>query len=104
MSRFLDNCRLIEPTGVQLFLFLGCSQENETAPVGAVGKVKTPPPLRNFQAQWESLAFGLFHEASFSIALLPTDTAIEPEKETCGGIGGGRHSSSGDSQAYGTPG
>jgi hypothetical protein len=43
-----------------------------------VGKVKTPPPLRNFQAQWESLAFGLFHEASFSIALLPTDTAIEP--------------------------
>jgi hypothetical protein len=45
-----------------------------------VGKVKTPPPLRNFQAQWESLAFGLFHEASFSIALLPTDTAIEPEE------------------------
>jgi hypothetical protein len=45
-----------------------------------VGKVKTPPPLRNFQAQWESLAFGLFHEASFSIALLPTDTAIEPSK------------------------
>jgi hypothetical protein len=44
-----------------------------------VGKVKTPPPLRNFQAQWESLAFGLFHEASFSIALLPTDTAIEPQ-------------------------
>src|ERR1017187_2302212 len=82
MSRFLDNCRLIEPTGVQLFLFLGCSQENETAPVGAVGKVKTPPPLRNFQAQWESLAFGLFHEASFSIALLPTDTAIEPQNQS----------------------
>jgi hypothetical protein len=52
-----------------------------------VGKVKTPPPLRNFQAQWESLAFGLFHEASFSIALLPTDTAIEPFIQTYQDLG-----------------
>jgi hypothetical protein len=78
MSLFFDNCRLIEPAGVQLFLFLGCNPKNETAAVGAVEKVGIPPSLRDFQAPWESLAFGLFHEASFSIALLPTDTAIEP--------------------------
>jgi hypothetical protein len=35
--------------------------------------------LRDFQAPWESPAFGLFLEAAFSIALLPTNSAIEPD-------------------------
>jgi hypothetical protein len=34
--------------------------------------------LRDFQAKWESPVCGLFHEAAFSTALLPTNTAIEP--------------------------
>jgi hypothetical protein len=34
--------------------------------------------LADFQAQWESPALGLFHEVPFSIARLPTDSAIEP--------------------------
>jgi hypothetical protein len=34
--------------------------------------------LRDFQAPWESPAFGLSLEAAFSIALLPTNSAIEP--------------------------
>jgi len=40
--------------------------------------VGIPPPLRDFQAEWESPAFGLFHAASFSTALLPIDSATEP--------------------------
>jgi len=31
-----------------------------------------------YQAQWESPLFGLFHAAAFSIAYLPTNSAIEP--------------------------
>ena len=46
-----------------------------------MGKVEIPPPLRDFQAQWESPALGLFHGAAFSTALLPTNCAIEPEIE-----------------------
>jgi integrase/recombinase XerD len=46
-----------------------------------VGKVEIPPLLRDFQAEWESPAFGLFPGAAFSIALLPTNSAIEPEKD-----------------------
>jgi len=42
--------------------------------------VGIPPPLRDFQAEWESPAFGLFHAASFSTALLPIDSATEPLK------------------------
>jgi SAM-dependent methyltransferase len=44
-----------------------------------VGKVKIPPPFRDFQAQGESPAFGLFHGAAFSTALLPTNSAKEPD-------------------------
>ena len=46
--------------------------------VGAVGKVKIQPLLRDFQAEAETAAFGLFHEAAFSTALLPTNSAKEP--------------------------
>jgi hypothetical protein len=46
--------------------------------VGAVGKVKIPPPLRDFQAEGESPAFGLFQGAAFSTAHLPTNSAKEP--------------------------
>jgi hypothetical protein len=35
--------------------------------------------LADFQAQWESPALGLFHEVSFSMARLPTNSAIEPQ-------------------------
>jgi hypothetical protein len=41
-------------------------------------KCEIPPLLQDFQAQWESPLFGLFHAAPFSIAHLPTNSAIEP--------------------------
>jgi hypothetical protein len=43
------------------------------APFGAVGKVKIPLPLRDFQVEWESSAFGLFHGTAFSTALVPIE-------------------------------
>jgi hypothetical protein len=49
------------------------SSKKFTAVAGAVGKVKTPLWLRDFQVQWESPAFGLFHGTAFSTALVPTD-------------------------------
>src|SRR5271157_1469463 len=53
----------------------------ESYPVvaGAVGKVEIPPLSRDFQAEEESPALGLFHGAAFSTALLPTNSAKEPE-------------------------
>ena len=41
-------------------------------------KVEIPLRLRDFQVQWESPAFGLFHGAAFSTALLPINCAIDP--------------------------
>jgi len=38
--------------------------------VGALEKVGIPPQLRDFQAEWESPAVGLFRGAAFSTALL----------------------------------
>ena len=38
------------------------------------------PLLRDFQAEGESPALGLFHAAAFSTALLPTNSAKEPSK------------------------
>jgi hypothetical protein len=61
--------------------FWGEIRKNEIAAVGAVEKLGIPPSLRDFRAQWESPAFGLFHEAGFSTALLPTNTAIEPQEQ-----------------------
>ena len=52
--------------------------ENQTAVVGAVEKVKILMRLRDFQVEWESPAFGLFHGTAFSTALVPTDGATEP--------------------------
>ena len=52
--------------------------EKPTAVVGVVGKVKIPMRLRDFQVEWESPAFGLFHGTAFSTALVPTDGATEP--------------------------
>ena len=46
--------------------------------VGAVGKVKIPMRLRDFQVEWERPAFGLFHGTAFSTALVPKDCATEP--------------------------
>jgi hypothetical protein len=43
-----------------------------------VVKVEIPPLLRDFQAEGESPALGLFHAAAFSTALLPTNSAKEP--------------------------
>jgi hypothetical protein len=43
-----------------------------------VEKVEIPLRLRDFQAQWESPAFGLFHGAAFSTAILPINSAIDP--------------------------
>ena len=43
--------------------------------------MRNPAALRDFQAQWESPLFGLFHGAAFSIAHLPTNCAIEPPFE-----------------------
>ena len=80
MSLFLFNCRLIEPAGVRLFFLPGTIGNNLIAVVGAVGKVKIPLPWRDFQAEWESPAFGLFREAAFPTALLPTNSAIPPRK------------------------
>src|SRR5690242_11143939 len=39
--------------------------ETLTAVAGAVGKVKIPLRLRDFQVLWESSAFGLFHGNGF---------------------------------------
>jgi len=50
--------------------------------VGAVGKVKIQPFLRDFQAEGESPAVGLFYGAAFSTALLPINSAKEPEKQS----------------------
>src|SRR5271157_705233 len=52
----------------------------ESYPVvaGAVGKVEIPPLSRDFPAEEESPALGLFHGAAFSTALLPTNSAKEP--------------------------
>jgi hypothetical protein len=44
--------------------------------------VGIPPRLRDFQAEGESPAGGLFHAAAFSTALLPTNSATEPKFET----------------------
>jgi alkylation response protein AidB-like acyl-CoA dehydrogenase len=41
--------------------------------------VGIPPRLRDFQAEGESPAGGLFHAAAFSTALLPTNSATEPQ-------------------------
>ena len=46
--------------------------EKLTAVAGAVGKVKIPRRLRDFQVPWESPVFGLFHGTAFSTALAPT--------------------------------
>jgi hypothetical protein len=43
-----------------------------------VGKVEIARLLRDFQAEWESPAFGLFRGAPFSTALLPTNCAKDP--------------------------
>ena len=51
--------------------------EKPTAVVGAVEKVKIPLRLRDFQGEWESPAFGLFHGTAFSTALA-ADCATEP--------------------------
>jgi len=56
--------------------------ESEPVVVGAVGKVKIQPLLRDFQAEGESPALGLFHGAAFSTALLPTNSAKEPQLGT----------------------
>jgi len=45
----------------------------------AVEEVGIPPLLRDFQAQGESPALGLFLGAASSTAFLPTDSAIEPD-------------------------
>jgi hypothetical protein len=47
--------------------------------------VGIPPRLRDFQAEGESPAGGLFHAAAFSTALLPTNSATEPVFETIKG-------------------
>ena len=47
-----------------------CGFMEKTAVVRAVGKVKIPLRLRDFQVEWESPAFGLFHGTAFSTALL----------------------------------
>src|ERR1019366_5394994 len=46
--------------------------------VGAVEKVEIPRRLRDFQAQWESPALGLFHGAACSTALLPINCRAHP--------------------------
>jgi hypothetical protein len=53
------------------------NQKNEIV-VGAVKKLEISPPLRDFQAEWESPSPGLFPGAGFSTALLPANTAIDP--------------------------
>lgn len=45
------------------------SSEKLTAVAGAVGKVKIPLRLRDFQVPWESPVLGLFHGPAFSTAL-----------------------------------
>jgi hypothetical protein len=55
--------------------------EKLTVVVGAVGKVKIPMRLRDFQVEWESPAFGLFHGTAFSTALVPTECATEPKSK-----------------------
>jgi hypothetical protein len=51
-----------------------------------VEQVEIPLRLRDFQAQWESPAFGLFHGAAFSTALLPINCALDPKKKALGKV------------------
>ena len=81
MVSVLANRRLSESAGAQLF-FLPGEFETLTVVAGAVVKVEIPPQLRDFQAQWESPAVGLFHEAAFSTARLPTNSAKDPNLGT----------------------
>ena len=59
------------------------SSEKLTAVAGAVGKVKIPLRLRDFQVLWESPAFGLFQGTAFSTALVLAD-GTESRKYTDG--------------------
>ena len=55
--------------------------ESKRKPVvaGAVENVEISLLLRDFQAEWESPVFGLFRGAPFSTALLPPNSAMEPQ-------------------------
>src|SRR5260370_25332203 len=74
-----DRC----PEAILAKSFSGSSPETLTAVAGAVGKVKIPLQLRDFQVPWESPAFGLFHGTAFSTALVLTD-GTESRKYTEG--------------------
>src|SRR5882762_6186028 len=52
-------------------IFSGSSPEKLTAVAGAVGKVKIPRRLRDFQVRWKSPAFGLFPEPLFPRPFYP---------------------------------
>src|SRR5215469_4090842 len=45
-------------------------------------KCEIPLLLRDFQAEWESPAVGLFHAAAFSTAFLPANSATEPKRRS----------------------
>jgi hypothetical protein len=72
---FLVNRRLIEPLEISYFVFL---VEPTRPPSELWEKCEIPLLPRDFQVEWESPFFGLFHAAAFSIAQLPTNSAIEP--------------------------
>jgi hypothetical protein len=72
---FLVNRRLIEPLEISYFVFL---IEPTRPPSELWEKCEIPLLPRDFQVEWESPFFGLFHAAAFSIAQLPTNSAIEP--------------------------
>jgi ABC-type multidrug transport system ATPase subunit len=54
--------------------------------VGAVGKVGIRPRLPDFQAEWESPAFGLFRGAAFSTASYPPIVLHSPKNMASGTI------------------
>src|ERR1035437_5125738 len=84
MSRLLGLCpdkqQAKRPCWSSAIPLVGVKSESFPVVAGGGEKGETPPLLRDFQAEGESPALGLFHAAAFSTALLPTNSAKEPQK------------------------
>jgi len=58
------------------------NRTSKSAVVARWKKCEIPLRLRDFQVEWESPVVGLFHVAAFSTALLPINSATEPNFNT----------------------
>jgi hypothetical protein len=75
---FLVNCRVIEPLEISYFFVFGLVRKTTRQQSAELWEKWKSAGWADFQAQWETPLFGVFHVAAFSIAHSPTDFAIEP--------------------------